>query len=148
MSYVRVRMDPAPVFAMKVMFRGSPVDENIRDRTKRVANLAFILCPKKSGKLASTIRAGQARTDKGVYSFGYDVIAGGPQAPYVEFVHDGVAPHILPQRTGSPYAPGRPVVWWRSPGGPRLGLYSMGPISHPGNKAQPFLSQALVAAAG
>lgn len=145
---VTITMDPPPLFWMKVSFRGSEADRDIKNRAQRVEKLAKVLCPKRTGTLASTIQMDQSRTELGTYSFGYTVRAGGPRAPYMEYVHDGVAAHVLPKRPGNPYSPGRPVIWYRSPGGARLGLYSQGPISHPGQRAQPFLTSAIVAAAG
>lgn len=137
MSNVTVRLDPDPVIAAKLFYPGGGVDQDLRRRVRRVEAAAKIYCPVKTSALRSTIGISRNRDLLGRYSFGYQVSAGGPRAPYVLPVHQGARPHVIVPSIKSALAftiDGRPVVTRR--------------VNHPGNRAQPFLTLALSAAAG
>lgn len=134
---VTVRLDPDPIIAAKLFYPGGGVDQDLRRRVNRVEATAKMLCPVRTSRLRSTIRTSRNRDLLGRYSFGYQVSAGGPEAPYVLPVHQGALPHVIVPRIKSALAfsiDGRPIVTRR--------------VNHPGNSPQPFLTLALSAAAG
>jgi hypothetical protein len=70
-----------------------------------------------------------SRLESGRFSFGYQITAGGPRAPYAVFVHEGTRPHIIRVRSAKVLTDG---------------VRFFGPqVRHPGTRAQPFLTQAL-----
>jgi hypothetical protein len=129
---VVVVMDPAPLVYLKVFKTGSGPDRSARRNAEKVAVMARSLVPVSSGRLKSTIRADQNRTEKGQFAFGYTVSAG---TSYAVFVHEGTNP--------SPRWPSsKKVMLWEG----RAGDFPYRDfVMHPGTPAQPFLQDALVA---
>lgn len=135
MSRVRVRMDPPEVFGLKVMAKGKEIDRNIQARARRVANLAKMLAPQgKTGHLRSSIRVVRDRVEKGPTAFSYTVIA---DTDYAIYVHEGTRPHTIRPNTAK-------ALRFEAGGG----IVFAKVVHHPGTKAQPFLRNALIAAAG
>src|SRR5680860_94261 len=89
---VVVVMDPAPVVFVNVFHTGSGPDRHIKDKANEVATLAKALAPKRTGRLAASIRVDPTRHSNGRFGFGYNVIA---HARYAVPVHEGADPHIM-----------------------------------------------------
>jgi len=131
---VVVIMDPAPIVYVKVFHSGSGPDRYARGNAQKVAALARVLVPVKTGALKATISASQNRNERGQYAFGYNVSAG---TGHAYFVHEGTGP--------SPRWPSnRKVFKW--PGSAGDTVYRDF-VMHPGTPAVPFLRDALVAMA-
>lgn len=129
-----VVMDPPSLIYVKVFHPGSGPERHLRKKAEAVAVMARTLVPKRSGRLASTIKASQNRDEKGRYAFGFAVSAG---TSYGYFVHEGTGP--------SPrWAVNRKVM--KFPGSMGDTVYRDF-VLHPGTPAQPFLRDALVAMA-
>lgn len=136
-----VVMEPAPAVFVKVTGPGSAPRGALKSGAKRIESLALVLCPVgKTGNLRRSITVKQTRGADGRFGSGFEVSAGGPLAPYVLPVHQGARPHaIFPKKKG-----GRLVFDW-----PKAGLHPavFKSVWHPGNRAQPFLRDALYLAA-
>ena len=132
---VVVIMDPAPVVYLKVFSTGSGPDRTARRNAEKVAVLARVLAPVRTGRLKSTIRADQNRNEHGRFAFGYRVSVG---TSYGYYVHEGTGP--------SPRWPNsRKVMHWHG----RQGDFPFRDfVMHPGTPAQPFLQDALIAMVG
>lgn len=132
---VVVIMDPAPVVYVKVFHEGSGPARHLGRKADAVAVLARTLAPKRSGRLASTIKVDRNRNELGQYTFGYSVSAG---TSYGYYVHEGTGP--------SPRWPNnQKVMKWP---GSRGDIAYHDFVMHPGTPAVPFLQNALVAMAG
>lgn len=130
-----VVMFPAPLVYVEVFHTGSGPDRHIRKKAVSVANTARYLAPRKTGRMASTIKVEQNRDEKGRFAFGYKVSA---STPYVVFVHEGTKP--------SPRWPNsRKVMRWNGQYGDTAYRDF---VMHPGTPAQPFLQNALVGMVG
>lgn len=131
---VTVVMDPAPIIYVSVFHPGSGPDRHLRRKVEAVAILARTIAPKRTGRLASTIKADQNRNELGRFAFGYKVSAG---TSYGYYVHEGTGP--------SPRWPvNRKVMKFRGSGGDTVYRDF---VMHPGTPAQAFLQDALVAMA-
>jgi len=129
---VVVIMDPAPVVYLKSFHPGSGPDRMNKRQAEAVAILATTLAPASSGRLKSTIKAEQNRTERGFYTFGHNVSAG---TSYAYYVHEGTGP--------SPRWPdSRKVMKWHGSHPP---VPYRDFVMHPGTPAVPFLRNALVA---
>lgn len=130
-----VVMNPPPIVYVDVFHTGSGPDRHLRKKADAVAIMGRTLVPKRTGRLASTIKAQQNRNEKGHYAFGYKVSAG---TSYGYYVHEGTGP--------SPRWPNnRKVMKFQ---GSRDGnILYRDFVMHPGTPAQPFLQDALVAMA-
>lgn len=130
-----VVMDPPSLVYVKVFHPGSGPDRNLRRRAESVAVMARTLAPKRTGRLAASIRFDQNRDERGRFAFGYSVSAG---TDYAYYVHEGTGP--------SPRWPSsREVMKFRGAAGDAVFRDF---VMHPGTPAQPFLQDALVAMAG
>jgi len=132
MSDVEVHMTPAPVFFTEVFRLGGEVDRGIKRRAEFVEDIAITLCPTDSGRLASTIHVEQNRRENGWFGFGYRISAGGPVAPYVNYVVADTSPHVI---RGNP----KLNFFWEKVG-QQVSFFK---VNHPGTKGQPFLDEAL-----
>ena len=133
-----VIMDPAGAVYTKVFYTGSEPDRNLRERAYKVGALAKIFAPSKSGDLKKSIYVDQNREASGRFSFGYAVVA---DTRYAVFVHEGTSPHVY-------YSYSKKMRFARtnaSPGDSALVFTNV--IVHPGNEANPFLENALIAMA-
>lgn len=110
----------------------------LKRQATKVENMARIIAPRSSGRLAASHRTTQNRDERGRYRTGFTVSA---DVPYARFVHEG---------TGI-YGPlGRPVHtgrWMRIPGvnpnpNRRQGTTGTVVMSHRGQKPQPWLELA------
>lgn len=130
---VTVVMDPAPLVYVKVFHSGSGPDRHIKRTAQRVAIMASLLAPVKTGRLASSIHATQNRNEAGTrFAFGYKVYT---TLYYAGYVHEGTGP--------SPRWPvNRKVMKFTGREG--FPVYRDF-VMHPGTPAQPFLQNALVA---
>ncbi len=129
-----VIMDPPPVVYVKVFHSGSGPDRHLRQRAEKVAVLARVLVPKRTGLLASTIRVNQNRDERGRFAFGFNVSAG---TRYGYYVHEGTGP--------SPRWPdGHKAMKFHGRAGDTAYRDF---VMHPGTPKQPFLQDALVAMA-
>lgn len=136
MARARVLMDPPPVAYVKIAGPGSGAERNMKQRANAVARRAFILAPKHTGNLARSISVSQNRTERGRFSFGFNVTA---SASYSGYVHEGTGPSVrqtfprVMRFMGTNLFEGQKI---------RTDI-----VYHPGTPAQPFLTQALTAAA-
>lgn len=132
-----VIMDPPPVVYVKVFNAASGPDRNLRRRAESVALTAKVLAPRRSGRLAASIRVDRNRNERGRYAFGYSV---GTTVPYGGYVHEGTAPHVYFSHPGK----------MRFAGTGRWAGQTVFTdlVDHPGTPAQPFLQNALVAMVG
>lgn len=129
-----VAMNPPPVVYVQVFHSGSGPERHLRAKAEKVAILARSLAPKRSGRLAATIKAGQNRNEHGGFSFGFNVSAG---TSYGYYVHEGTGP--------SPrWAVNRKVMKFTGREGDTVYRDF---VMHPGTPAQPFLQNALAAMA-
>ena len=132
---VVVVMDPAPVVYAKVFYEGSPPARYLGRVSREVAALAAVMAPRKTGRLASSIRANQNRNELGQYTFGYTV---GTSVYYAHYVHEGTGPSI--REVG----PGQAMRFLGTDTSAGKEVFT--PIVyHPGTPSQPFLERALVA---
>lgn len=136
MARVRVRMDSAPVFYIKVMGPGTSVDRNMRGRARRVRDLAVVLAPKQRGNLARSVSVNQNRDERGRYTFGFTVSA---SASYAMHVHEGTRPSRRSKWPGAMRFAGTNEFAGQ--------IIFAETVYHPGNAANPFLRRALAAAA-
>ena len=136
MARARVHMDPPPVAYVKIAGPGSGAERNMKQRANAVARRAFILAPKHTGRLARSISASQNRAERGRFTFGFNVTA---SAPYSGYVHEGTGPSV---RQTFPRA--MKFMGTNSFEGQKIWTDI---VYHPGTPAQPFLTQALTAAA-
>ena len=133
-----VNMNPPPVVYFKVFHPGSGPDRSIRRQAEAVALTAKVLAPRRSGRLATSIKVDQNRDERGRFAFGYDVYT---PVHYGYYVHEGTAPHVIyptnhlkMKFAGTKRFYGQMVF-------PRV-------VFHPGTRAQPFLRDALAAMGG
>src|SRR5690606_30523157 len=84
-----VVMNPPPVVYVQCFHPGSGPDRHLRKKAEAVAILARTLVPKRTGRLASTIKAEQNRDERGRFAFGFKVSAG---TSYGYYVHEGTSP--------------------------------------------------------
>lgn len=102
----------------------------IRGKADEIKDLAVIMAPKRSGRLAASHEVAQAHDRGGLFVSNYAVSA---RTPYAAFVHGG---------TGL-YGPHRKVIVYRKPAGPipteRGNIYIW---SQKGQRAQPWLARA------
>lgn len=119
----RVRLDRAAL--NRTMTDASR--RELREASRQVVNRAKVLVPVRTGRLRSSIRAGQPRffSLRGQISVGSDL-------EYAAFVNDGTRPHVIRPRRAKAL---RFVV-----GGSTV--YAM-KVNHPGARARPFLDRAL-----
>ena len=78
----------------------------------------------------------QNRTELGRYTFGYKVYT---PVYYGYYVHEGTAPHVMSKFPGSYRFPGTNAYFGQ--------MVFTEVVRHPGNSAQPFLQDALIAMA-
>ena len=133
-SDVVVVMDPAPVIYTTVFHSGSGPDRFIKRKAEEVAILARELAPKRTGALAASISVDQSRNERGQFSFGYEV---GTAVRYAAPVHQGAAPHVISKFPGVMSFPGTNEFAGQ--------VIKTEVVNHPGNRATPFLQDALVA---
>lgn len=132
-SGVVVVMDPDPVVYAKVFYSGSEPDRFLRKKARNVALTARVLAPRRTGRLASSIRVDQNRDERGHYAFGFSVYT---RTPYAGYVHEGTGPHVYfsyPKKMrfkGTNAWAGQTIF--------------TDMIDHPGTPAQPFLQKALI----
>lgn len=129
-----VVMDRPSAVYVKVFHTGSGPDRHLRAKAERVAIFARAIAPKRTGLLASTIRADQNRNERGQFAFGFAVSAG---TSYGYYVHEGTG--------ASPRWPNnhKAMKFHGSAGDTAYRDFVM----HPGTPKQPFLQDALVAMA-
>lgn len=133
---VTVRMDPAPLIYVKLFHPASGPDRHLQRKTSEVARLAVALAPKRTGWMASRIKASRNRDEKGRFTFGYSVTS---PVRYSLYVHEGTKPHRYGKWPGA-------MQFWGT--GRYMGkLVTTNDVKHPGNRAQPFLQDALIAMA-
>lgn len=132
-----VIMDPPPVVYVKVFHEGSGPARHLKKKASAVAVMAKVLAPKRTGYMAASINVDQNRTELGRYTFGYKVYT---PVYYAYYVHEGTSPHVMSKFPGS----------YRFEGTGKYFGQMVYPevVRHPGNSAQPFLEEALVAMAG
>lgn len=142
-SEVRIIMDDSVISRWQKP--GGMVDAYVLEKAGEIAASArrTRAFTDRSGRLRNSITVSQARGATGLFGTGYQVVA---EAPYSFWVHEGTPPHSMPKRSKveGPYGFGR-VVLLKSG---RSGKASMGPISHPGAKPRPFLTNAMVRVIG
>lgn len=127
-----VVMEPPALVYVEIFHPASGPDRYLRRKVEAVATQARINAPKRTGRLAATIRADQNRNEKGQYAFGYRVSVG---TSYGYYVHEGTGP--------SPRWPNnQKVMKWP---GSRGDIAYRDFVMHPGTPAQPFLQDALIA---
>jgi hypothetical protein len=131
-----VIMDPPPVVYVKVFHEGSGPARHLKKKATAVAVMAKTIAPKRSGFMAASIAVDQNRTELGRYTFGYKVYT---PVYYGYFVHEGTAPHIMSKFPGSYRFPGTNAYFGQ--------MIFTEVVRHPGNSAQPFLQDALIAMA-
>lgn len=89
------------VISAQIMRKTGDVDRAIIRRAERVADSAKAIIrakpikpnSRRTGRLAQSIHVVRNRTEKGVFGFGYKVIA---DAPYAAAVHEGSRAHDIP----------------------------------------------------
>lgn len=136
---VTVVMEPPPVIYVKVSGKGTPVDRNMKSRARDVAILARDLAPVgETGALVSGIHASQNRDELGRYAFGYEVYS---LAPHTIYIHEGTVPHWINAVNGD-------VLRFEGTNGNAGQIIFTWESFHPGTRANPFLSKALIAMGG
>ena len=130
-----VIMDPPPLVYVKVFRRAGAPDRELVKRTRRVAALARVLSPKDTGQLAASIRIDRNRDEKGRFAFGYKVYT---NSSYAHYVHEGTAPSI--RRV----PPGQAMKFHGTNASSGQTVFAR-TVHHPGNSAEPFLQNALIA---
>lgn len=131
-----VVMDPTPVVYVKVMGANSGPDRHIKRKAEAVAITARALAPKRSGRLAASIKVDQNRDELGRFAFGYRVYTG---IYYGVYVHEGTGPS--PRFANGDF---KVMKFAGRSGEPVYRDF----VLHPGTPAQPFLQNALVAMVG
>lgn len=103
-------------------------------RARSVERLGKVYAPKRTGRLARTVKA-----KKEVAPPGHTIMTVWAETPYAASVHEGARPHLI-----GPRFPGNRLVfvWDKSPKGVFVGRPGQ-QVSHPGQSAQPFLATAL-----
>ncbi len=132
-----VVMDPAPLVYVNVFHTGSGPDRFIKRKANEVALLAKVIAPRRSGRMASQIHVSQNRDEKGRFAFGYNVIS---PVYYSAYVHEGTDPHVYFSYPGKMSFEGTKRFYGQ--------MVYTDMIDHPGNEANPFLQNALVAMVG
>lgn len=133
---VVVRMDAPPIVYLKIFHPMSGPDRHLKQKTREVATLARAIAPKRTGWMASRIKASQSRDEKGRFTFGYHVSS---PVRYSAYVHEGTKPHRYGKFPGA-------MSFWGTNGFSGQHVFT-DDIHHPGNRAQPFLRDALIAMA-
>lgn len=129
-----VVMDPAPLVYHRVFHEGSEPDRYLKRKAIDVALTARVLAPRRTGRLAASIKADQNRDARGKYAFGYSVYT---PVYYGYYVHEGTGPSVretFPGHmsfAGTKRYSGQQIV--------------TDIVHHPGTPANPFLQQALIA---
>lgn len=131
-----VLMDPPPLVYAKVFYSGSGPDRHLRKKAESVALTAKTLAPRRTGRLAASISVDQNRNERGQYAFGFSV---GTPVYYATYVHEGTSPHVYFSYPGKMKFAGTKRYAGQ--------MVYTDMINHPGNAAQPFLQQALIAMA-
>lgn len=132
---VTVVMDPPSVVYAEVFYDGSTPDGYLRRRARRVAILANELAPiGKTGRLSGSVKASQNRDKLGRFTFGFKVYT---TVGYARYVHEGTAPRTQ-------YSVGKKMKFFGTNEYSSSVIYTH-VVHHPGNRAQPFLRNALVA---
>lgn len=132
---VTVVMEPAPIVYVKLFHPESGPDRHLKKKVEAVAHLARQIAPRRTGLLASSIKADRNRNERGQYAFGYNVYT---RVAYAGYVHEGTGP--------SPRWPNNRTVMKFL--GSRGDIVYRDFVMHPGTRAQPFLQDALVAMVG
>lgn len=135
MARARVRMDSAGSVYVRLLGKRSGADRDVKRRATAVANRAFLLAPKRSGRLARSISASQNRNERGRYTFGYNVTA---SASHAHYVHEGTGPSLRQSYPGMMKFDGTKQYTGQT-------IFTE-IVRHPGTPAQPFLARALSAA--
>lgn len=135
MARARVRMDSAGSVYVRLLGKRSGADRDVKRRANAVARRAIVLAPKRTGRLASSIRASQNRDELGRYTFGYSVSA---SARYAGYVHEGTGPSV--RQTFPKVMRFMGTNAWAG-----QTVYTE-IVRHPGTPANPFLARALSAA--
>lgn len=132
-----VIINPPPLVYVQVFHSGSGPDRHLKRKAESVALTARVMAPRRSGRLAWSINVNQNRDEKGRFAFGYKVYA---PVYYAHYVHEGTDPHVYFSHPGKMRFMGTNRYTGRE-------IFT-DMIDHPGNSAQPFLQNALVAMAG
>lgn len=111
-----------------------PVIRNLDMRMTRAQVVSRRLVRVRTGTLFSTIRKNRGFTSRGPY---VDILAGGKNARYVMYEHDGTVPHIIRARRKKylRFISQGQVVFAKQ-------------VKHPGTKGSYFLTKALPFAGG
>ena len=132
---VTVVMDPGSVAYVKLFYPKSEPERYLKRQAEKVAMLARVLAPRRTGLLAASIHVDQNRNEHGQFAFGFKV---GSSVPYAGFVHEGTSPSF--RRA----TPGRAFRFMGTDAS-RGQLVFARTVKHPGTPAQPFLQDALIA---
>lgn len=135
MAGARVNMDSSGSIYAKVFGPGSGPERHARGLAARVGAAARAGAPVgDTGRLKASVYVNQNRTERGRFSFGFDV---GASVYYAGFVHEGTGP-----RRVEVYPHKMKFIGTNLYAGQRISTHV---VNHPGNTGQPFLQRALTA---